>query len=623
MFVVGTAGHIDHGKSSLVLKMTGIDPDRLPEEKERGMTIDLGFAWAELPSGRQIGIVDVPGHERFVKNMIAGVGGIDAVIFVIAADDGWMPQTEEHFQIIKLLGIKTGLLALTKKDLVDDELLQLQIDSIESHLVGTFLENCPLIPVSTITGEGVPEVLQELDALLTSEIQRPDIGAGRLFVDRRFTVQGMGTVVTGTLLEGRFSIDQQVEIQPSGLVSRIRNLQTHKHKISEAQPGSRVAINLVGIEKNAVDRGEAVCLPGSVVPTRRIAAELSLLESARSAVRNGSEVSFLLGTADILAKVYFLDGDSLGPGEDGLVKIKLNAPVAAKIGDRFIIRRMSPQDTIGGGRVVDTEFGPSGRDKEMQIAALKDRSRLTPEAVITSELRKNVKMPVSRLYQNMPFTRTAVDAAVRALSDQGRLIISGESLLSRDFLEKYAQPALAAIESDHEAKPWSDGVEPGALAKKLKLDPVQLPAVIDYLVSSGKIALDKGHLKLLGHQAQLRPEQLRLQGKLNARLSASPLAAPTKKEFIDEDPQYEVVISFLKDRNEVVELKGGVLLTRRDLDNIIQSLVDYLRKVGKATASDIKNHLKTSRKYVIPLLEKLDQMGITRRDGDYRSLLNR
>jgi selenocysteine-specific elongation factor len=331
----------------------------------------------------------------------------------------------------------------------------------------------------------------------------------------------------------------------------------------------------------------------------------------------------LLGTADILAKVYSLDGDSLGPGENGLVKIKLNAPVAAKIGDRFIIRRTSPPDTIGGGRVLDTEFAPGGRNKEMQIAILKDRSRLTPEAVVTSELRKNVKMPVSRLYQNMPFTRTAVDAAVRSLSDQGLLIVSGDSLLSRDFLERFAQPALAAIESDHETKPWSEGVEPGALAKKLKLDPEQLPAVIDYLVSSGKIALDKGHLKLLGHRAQLKPEQLRLQGKLSARLSASPLAAPTKKEFIDEDPQYEVVISFLKDRNEIVELKGGILLTRRDLDNIVQSLVDYLRKAGKATASDIKNQLKTSRKYVIPLLEKLDQMGITKRDGDYRSLLNR
>ncbi|HBZ01192.1 MAG TPA: selenocysteine-specific translation elongation factor, partial [candidate division Zixibacteria bacterium] len=590
------------------------------EEKERGMTIDLGFAWAELPSGRQIGIVDVPGHERFVKNMVAGVGGIDAVIFVIAADDGWMPQSEEHFQIINLLGIKTGLIALTKKDLVDEEYLGLQTDAIRERLRDSFLEDCPIIPVSNNSGEGVSDILKALDGLLTDEMQRPDLGAARLFIDRRFTIQGMGTVVTGTLLEGKFTLDQQVEIEPSGIKSRIRNLQTHKHKLNEAFPGSRVAINLAGIEKSAIDRGEAVCLPGTVTPTQQIAAELSLLAGAKLSLKSGFEVSFLLGTADVFGRVYFIDTEAIKPGQQGFVKIKLNSPVAAKLGDRFIIRRISPQDTIGGGIVLDTEILSGNKNKALQHDILEKRSKFAPESIILTELEKNIRVPLSKLYQNIPFRRQEMESALRALSERGDILVFSDNVLSRKSLEKFAAPAIAILESDHQIRPWSDGIEPGAIAKKLKLSPEQLPAVVDYLVSTGKVTHEKGYLKLTSHEAQLNPDQLRMQGRLNARLSASPLAAPTRKEFIDEEPKYEVVINFLRDKGEIIELKGGILFTRRDFDEIIRSLTEYLKKAGQATASDIKTHLKTSRKYIIPILEKLDQMEITIRDGDYRRL---
>ena len=622
MFVVGTAGHIDHGKSSLVLKMTGIDPDRLPEEKERGMTIDLGFAWATLPSGRQIGIVDVPGHERFVKNMVAGVGGIDAVIFVIAADDGWMPQTEEHFQIISLLGIKTGLVALTKKDLVDDDYLQLQIDAIRIRLAGSFLDGCPIVPTSTMTGEGFADIPAKLDELLTDEMQRPDIGAARLFIDRRFTIQGMGTVVTGTLLEGRLAVDQQVEIQPSGAKTRIRNLQTHKSKISEAVPGSRVAINLAGIEKGAIERGEAVCLPGSIIPTSQIAGELTLIAGARMPLRNGAEISFLIGTADIMGRVYLLDKEIIKAGENGLVRIKLSSPVAAKIGDKFIIRRISPQETIGGGRALDTEYAAGSKNKALMQGILKRRSNLTPESIILSELEKNIRVSSARLLQNIPFKKGAMERSLAELAARNEITMAGDSVLSRKFLEKFAGPALQIITDEHETHPWSEGIDPGVLAKKLKINPEQQPAVVEHLVSAGQIRIDKGLLKLAGHQAQLNPDQQRLQGRLHARLSASPLSSPTRKEFIDEDPKFEVVINFLKDKGDIIELKGGILLTRRDFEKVSESLVEYLKKARKATASDIKTHLKTSRKYVIPLLERFDQMGITRRDGDYRVLGN-
>ncbi len=416
------------------------------------------------------------------------------------------------------------------------------------------------------------------------------------------------------------ALDQQVEIQPSGFKSRVRNLQTHKHKITEAVPGSRVAINLAGIEKSSIDRGEAVCLPGTVSPTQKIAAEMELLESARLSMKNGFEISFLLGTADILGRIYFIEGETLKPGQKAFVKIKLNSPVAAKLGDRFIVRRISPQDTIGGGLVLDTEYSSDNKSRAILKEILRKRLTMSPENIILTELDKNIRVPLTKLCQNLPFEKKRMDDAIKTLAAKGDLILSSESVLSRAFLEKFAQPALDVVESDHSLRPWSDGVDPGLLAKKLKLPPEQLPTVIEYLVSTGKISHEKGFLKARGHQAQLKPDQLKLQGKLNARLSASPLAAPTRKDFIDEDPKFEVVINFLRDKGEVIELKGGILFTKRDFDNIVSSLSEYLGRVKSATASDIKTHLKTSRKYVIPILEKLDQMGVTERDGDYRKL---
>ncbi len=620
MFVVGTAGHIDHGKSALVLKMTGIDPDRLPEEKKRGMTIDLGFAWAELPSGQTIGIVDVPGHERFVRNMVAGIGGIDAVIFVIAADDGWMPQSDEHFHIIRLLGIKTGLVALTKRDLVDDEILQLQADDIHDHLKGSFLEGCSVVPVSSITGEGVAEVEKTLDSILTGDIQKPDLGAARLFIDRRFTIRGMGTVVTGTLLEGSLTVDQQIEIQPSGKTTRIRNLQTHQTEIKEAHPGSRVAVNLAGLEKMEVARGDVICARGTVVPTDRVAAELTLLERSKFSLKNGFELSFLLGTADVLARVYMLQSGLLKPGEKSLVRLHLKEPVAAKIGDRFIIRRISPQDTIGGGTVLDTEVLTGRKNKNKQVEILKTRQALTPESIISSELLKENKISLSRFHMNMPFPKDAIDGALKSLSEKGEILITGNVVVSKHSLEKYVEPACKLIEKDHQMRPWAIGIEPGILGKKLRIGPEQLPEVVDHLVSTGKVVVESGLLRNPEHQAELKPDQKNLQGKLNARLSAGPLSAPIRKEFIDEDPMYEVVINFLRDRGEIIELKGGILFTSRDFKGIVNRVIEYLKQVKQAKASDIKTHLDTSRKYVIPLLEKLDHMGITVRDGDNRTL---
>ncbi|HJX12322.1 MAG TPA: selenocysteine-specific translation elongation factor, partial [Dehalococcoidales bacterium] len=328
MFVLGTAGHIDHGKSVLVRALTGIDPDRLREEKERGMTIELGFAWLKLPSGREVGVVDVPGHERFVKNMLAGVGGIDLALLIVAANEGAMPQTREHLAILDIIGVRRGIVVITKKDLVDDELLSLVRMEVEEIIAGTALAGAPVVAVSAVTGEGLPELLAVIDGLLETTQPRPDLGRPRLPIDRVFTMAGSGTVVTGTLIDGTLSVGQEVEIVPAGIKSRLRGLQTHRAKIETAEPGSRVAANLVGVNTSQLQRGDVVTRPGWLVPTRLVTVKLSLISYLPRPLRHGAAVSFHTGAAETMARVRLLEADELRPGAATWAQLALDRPVA-------------------------------------------------------------------------------------------------------------------------------------------------------------------------------------------------------------------------------------------------------------------------------------------------------
>jgi selenocysteine-specific elongation factor len=350
MFVVGTAGHVDHGKSTLVEALTGIDPDRLREEKEREMTIDLGFAWVTLPNAETVGVIDVPGHRDFIENMLAGVGGIDAALFVIAADEGVMPQTQEHLAILDLLEIEAGVVALTKVDLVQDpEWLDLVTLDISEALEGTVLGNAPIIPVSARTGEGISRLAQALADCLAGRPPRPDKGLPRLPIDRVFTLSGFGTVVTGTLTDGTLALGQTVEIQPSGLTTRIRGLQTHKQKIERASPGSRVAVNLTGLAKDDLARGQVVTAPGWLKPTVLVDVDYRHLAGVEQPLRHNMEVKFFSGAAEILARTRILGQESIAPGEHGWLQVRLEEPVALVKGDHFILRRPSPGQTLGGG----------------------------------------------------------------------------------------------------------------------------------------------------------------------------------------------------------------------------------------------------------------------------------
>ena len=351
MYVIGTAGHVDHGKSTLVKALTDIDPDRLPEEKEREMTVDLGFAWMTLPSGREVSIVDVPGHERFIKNMLAGVGAIDLALLIVAADESVMQQTREHLAILDILQIKRGLVVVTKTDLVDEELVELVKAEVEDAVAGTSFEGCPMVGVSAYTGAGLEELKVVIDDILDQTGARRDLGRPRLPVDRCFSISGFGTVVTGTLIDGFFAVGQEVELAPSGMRGRIRGLQSHKARVEQSNPGVRLAVNLSGIARNDIQRGEFVTLPGWLRSTRRLDARLRMVKGAPHPLRHNAGITFHLFTSEVGARVRLLDADRLAPGEEGWIQLLLDDPVPMVKGDYFVLR--SAEDTLGGGQIVD------------------------------------------------------------------------------------------------------------------------------------------------------------------------------------------------------------------------------------------------------------------------------
>lgn len=480
MHVIGTAGHVDHGKSTLVHALTGINPDRLREEQEREMTIDLGFAWLTLPNGEPVGIVDVPGHRDFIENMLAGVGGIDAALFVIAADEGVMPQTREHLAILNLLRIPGGVVALTKVDLIDDpDWLELVQADVEEVLRGTVLEGAPIVPVSARTGQGLRELIAALQEVLTRTPPRPDRGRPRLWVDRVFTIGGFGTVVTGTLVDGHLEIGQEVEILPQGLRARIRGLQTHKTKIQRAVPGSRVAINLSGVSKQDLSRGNLVTLPGWLRPTTLVDVRLDLLSDAPFPLKHNAHVKFFCGSAETLARVRLLGAETLTPGESGWAQLELDDPLPLVRRDRFIVRLPSPAVTIGGGEVVDPHPGRKHRRFRPEvIARLETLARGTPAEILLQTLERQGPMTVRELLDASALGEAAQDALTELLAAGDALILDAVSdpaparlIASRSWWSATVARAREELAAYHARYPLRPGMGREGLRSALRLDP--------------------------------------------------------------------------------------------------------------------------------------------------------
>ena len=615
MYVLGTAGHIDHGKSVLVQALTGIDPDRLREEKERGMTIDLGFAWLKLPSGREVGIVDVPGHERFVRNMLAGVGGIDLALLIVAANESIMPQTREHLAILDLLEIRNGIVVITKKDLVDEELLGLVRMEIEELISTTALSGAPVVAVSALTGEGLPDLVATIDELLGSAEPRRDLGRPRLAIDRVFTMTGSGTVVTGTLIDGALSVGQEVEIVPPGLKSRLRGLQTHKTRIDTAAPGSRVAANLVGINTSRLQRGDVLTRPGWLSPTTLLTLKLKLLDYLHRPLKHGATVSFHTGAAEAMAKVRLLEGEELKPGQATWAQVKLDRPAAVANGDHFIVR--SPMETLGGGKIIEAQAKRLRRFRPDIIANLKAKETGTAAEMVLALVETKQPVETSALTSELNLRDEDIRAAVVSLTERGSVVALGQGdrslLVTIQRWESLIQKTRAALQEYHRKFPARPGMPKVELGSRLKLGAYAVTA-FQKLATQGIIAEEGNVIRLPAHQIQLTQAQ---QGKMDAflrSLTENPYAPPG--DLIPEPD----LLGLLIEQRQVVKVSNDVVFAVSTYDEMVGKVTSRIKAQGQITLAEVRDMFQTSRKYAQALMEHLDGEKITRRVGDGRVL---
>ena len=643
MRVIGTAGHVDHGKSTLVQALTGIHPDRLKEEREREMTIDLGFAWMRLPAigggaqsaaPEEVGIVDVPGHRDFIENMLAGVGGIDAALFVVAADEGVMPQTREHLAILDILQIQSGVVALTKTDLVNDaEWLDLIESDLRLVLTGTVLEHAQVVRVSARTGAGIPALQAALAACLADKPPRPDLNRPRLPVDRVFTMAGFGSVVTGTLTDGSLRMGDELEILPQGLRGRVRGLQTHKQKEQMAVPGSRTAVNISGVALEDLQRGNVVTHPGTYRTTQRLDVRFRLLADASQPLKHNTQVKFFVGTSEVLARLRLLGSEELLPGQEGWLQLELSQPVVAVRGDRYILRRPSPGETLGGGSVVDPH--PRQRHKRFASQTLESLQALaqgTPGEVLQQALLALWAAPLKEVTARSNLEKEAAGLAVAELVQAGLLLdleAGGGDLPAPDSLvtsktawEQIAGRAIQEVTQYHANNPLRSGLSREELKSRLKeltRGSVRLfNAAMRKLAAEGALYENGPLVKHPDHHIRFSAQQKTANERLLGRFAAAPYAPPALKECQAEAG--EEVVNALIEMGELVLILPDVLFRSGDYQRMLAEIRELMGQRGTLTVAEVRDHFNTSRRYVLALLEHLDAIGMTVRLGDARRL---
>ena len=621
MYVIGTAGHIDHGKSALVEALTGIDPDRLREEKERGLTIDLGFAWLTLPDGDEVSIVDVPGHERFIKNMLAGVGGIDLALLVIAADEGVMPQTREHLAIIDLLGIQHGVVAVTKVDLVEPEFAELVAADAEEALQGTTLESAPLLLCSAVTRQGLDDLVAALQSELAKTPAKRDIGRPRLPIDRAFTIVGFGTVVTGTLLDGSLQEGQEVEVLPPGLRSRIRGLQAHRQKVEKAPPGRRTAVNLTGLSVEELERGMVVTTPGWLRPTTALDVRLRAVRYLRRPLRHSMTVTFHTGSAEVEGRLLLLDREELPPEESAWAQLRLARPVAAVKGDGFVIR--DPNDTLGGGRIVDTQARRHRRFHPQTIDRLEAMDRGSPREAVVIAVAAAEPMTLRDLRRSLDLAADEVRAAVEEAAAAGDLVAldggpltEGTLLFSAQGFAALSERMKAALADYHRQFPLRRGMPREELRSRLRQDSRAFDQAAALWSHRGEIREAAGTASLPEHEPRPEPDQEKRVQELLAALRDRPFSPPT----LDGEDD---LLAYLEDRGDVVRVDEGIVFAAEGYREMVERVVAHLKERETVTLAQVRDMLGTSRRYAQALLEHMDQQRITRRVGDERVLRRR
>lgn len=630
-FVLGTAGHVDHGKTALIKALTGVDTDRLKEEKERGITIELGFASLTLPSGQIVGIVDVPGHEKFIKNMVSGAAGINLVMMIIAADEGIMPQTKEHLHICSLLGITCGLVALTKIDLVEKDWLELVKSEIIEFLHGSFLEKAPIIPVSAIKQEGLSDLMDAIEAAVSQISEKPDDGIFRLPVDRVFTMKGFGTVVTGTLVSDRIKVGEEVQILPEGLISRIRGIQVHNQPVEEAWSGQRTAINLQGVEKSSIQRGDVLAHPQTVWPSQRVDIFVEYLAANSKNLKNRALVRLHTGTSEVIARLILLSKDELTPGEKAFAQLVLVNKTVVVAGEHFVLRSYSPVTTIGGGQIIDPQPVKHKRQNEKVISDLNRlRNGSLPERISVIMERTgfagiNLCGLAFRLGVN---TKKIKEILENLFSRKKAILLDNEdtTVISEYFYNQLEELITRNIATYHEKNPLKEGISKEEL--KAALDrPVSTKLFNMALRSLGNkeiIVSDKDNVRLAEHRIQLTDGldsiRLAIAGIYKKAGLTPPALTDVVAVFNDQKAKAQSIIKLMVKDGDLIKINEELCFFRESLDQLRKDYKGLLIKEGKATPVSFKELTGLSRKYIIPLMEYFDVDKLTVRVGDHRIL---
>lgn len=625
MFIIGTTGHIDHGKSSLVKALTSIDPDRLPEEKKRGMTIDIGFAWMPLANNETVGFIDVPGHKDLMKNVMAGLWGVNASLLVIAADDGWMPQTQEHLNILDYFNISHAIVALTKIDSVSDpDWLDLVEDDIRGRLEKTSLKGSRIIRVSATEGTNIDVLRQAIEELMQEARQHTDIGKPRIYIDRVFTITGSGTVITGTLVDGSISLDQKIIVFPKHVNGRIRGIESYKKMIDRGLPGSRVALNLAGIKKEELERGDIIYDKEEMATSSKwLDVRVKLADTGNWPVKDKTDLLVYLGTQELPAKIKLLGKKILNPGASEFVQFQFKQPVSCRIGDHFVLRRPSPAMTIGGGTVLDPQAEKFRvRNREKLITRLETREGMELDKLITTELQKNNYAARESMLLASHFSKQDIEQAIKALKEKKELIIASQWLVNAGLLDDKKQELLKLLKKHHRDNPMVSGITQAELMTQLKLPREILDGLVKTLVAAGEIKTQDTYIALPDHAPSVTSDQEFLIARVLQVFDDYPKAPPKGKELAELVPGSEGVVPYMCRNNLLVSMADDVLFETKQYETLKQEIIDLIIENGSISIQTARDKFGFTRKYIIPLFTKMDSEGITAMKNNERVLTN-
>lgn len=630
--IIGTAGHIDHGKTTLIKAITGRETDRLKEEKDRGISIELGFTYFDLPSGLRAGIIDVPGHEKFIKNMLAGVVGIDIVLLVVAADEGIMPQTTEHLHILDLLGIKKGIVVVTKKDMADEEWTDMVEEDIMTAVEGTFLENSPMIRVSSHTKEGIGDLIALIDKYASELEERNTADMPRLPVDRVFSISGFGTVVTGTLLSGRYKVGDEVQIYPGEDTARIRTLQVHDQDAEVAYGGQRVAINLSGVKKDQIPRGSVIAPVNSMKDSMMIDAKVKLLKSMDRNIENRTRLKLYIGSQEVLCRIVLLDREELKPGEEAYVQLRLEEKIVSKRGDRFILRFYSPMFTIGGGTVLETNPDKKKRFDPKVIEELKIKESGSSEDIIEKMIQKKGSsfLSVKELSREGAMLEENINQDINTLKESGKILlytVTKDSYpIHIDYFNLIKENIVDLVNDYHKKYPLRLGISKEEIRSKIlgKAKPKVADMIIQDILDLDVLYQKDDLLGIKGFEPSYTDSQKRIMNLLMDKLKNEEYLPPRKEDIAAElsldKEDIDEVLNYLYTSKEIVKINEEVFLLTESYNKAIEELRVFLKDSGEIAIGDYRDLLKTNRKVAIGLLEHFDGLKITKRVGEKRSL---